>query len=238
MNGYARSRALTIVALCATVACPQLREDDFEPRLDGVGGDGAMSGSGGTAGDDGLGAGNGGGGGCDVAAAGCGVAGSGGAGAGAGTGGTAGAPAQPDGGTQPTIGCSPDEAVAPNGVCYFVDSTTRTWAEARASCQARGAGWDLVTIYDTARNDFVLSVTGFEAWIGATDAGDEGTWVWVDAETPFFELDAATNVGFANWTAGEPNDFDGSDCLRILTTGEWADWPCDSLLGQICRRAP
>ena len=41
-----------------------------------------------------------------------------------------------------------------------------------------------------------------------------------------------------NWTAGEPNDFDGSDCLRILTTGEWADWPCDSLLGQICRRAP
>jgi hypothetical protein len=142
-----------------------------------------------------------------------------------------------DGGAEPTVGCGADAVLAPNGVCYFIDSTTRTWADARSSCQARGTSWDLVTIYDTARNDFVLSVTSFEAWIGATDAVDEGTWSWVDSDTPFFEV-GGTNTGFANWTAGEPNDFDGSDCLRILTTGQWADWPCDSLLGSVCRRAP
>ena len=240
MKAYARSTAITVVALCATMGCPQLREDDFESRVDGVAGAGATSGSGGAAGDDGLGAGNGGAGngsgGCDVASGGCGNAGRGGAGAG--PGGSAGAPTQPDAGVEPTIGCGADEVIAPNGVCYFIDGTTRTWAEARASCQARGSGWDLVTIYDTARNDFVLSITGFEAWIGATDASDEGAWVWVDAETPFFDVDAATNIGFSNWSDGEPNDIDGYDCLRILTTGQWADWPCDSLLGHVCRRTP
>jgi hypothetical protein len=229
MMAFARSSAITTVVLCATVGCPQLKEDDFEPLL---GGDaGATSGSAGAAG---LG-GNGGGAACN-AAGGCdadaGLAGASGAG------GSAGASTAGAGGSQATVGCGPEEVIAPNGVCYFIDPTTRTWADARASCQARGSGWDLVTIYDTARNDFVLSITGFEAWIGATDAADEGAWVWVDADASFFEVAAATNAGFANWTAGEPNDFDGSDCLRILTTGLWADWPCDSLLGQVCRRTP
>ena len=238
MKGCVRSTAIAIAALCATVGCPQLRDDDFELGLDGVAGAGGTGGVAGAAGADGLGAGNGGGSGC-VASGDCGAdAGPGGAGAGAG--GSAGS-TQGGGGTlsePPLVGCRPEEAVAPNGVCYFVDSTARTWADARASCQARGSGWDLVTIGDTARNDLVQVMTGFEAWIGATDVVDEGAWVWVDAETPFFDVDAATIGGFANWTAGEPNDYDDSDCLRMLTTGQWADWPCDSLLGHVCRRAP
>lgn len=230
MQAFARSSAITGVVLCATVGCPQLKEDDFEPVLDGDAG--ATSGSAGTGGVGG----NAGGAACDVAD-GC-DADAGRGGAASGAGGSAGAGTAGAGGSQPTVGCGPDEIIAPNGVCYFIDTTTRTWAEARSSCQARGSSWDLVTIYDTARNDFVLSVTGFEAWIGATDAADEGAWVWVDAEAPFYEVGATTNVGFANWTAGEPNDYDGSDCLRMLATGQWADWPCDSLLGHVCRRTP
>jgi hypothetical protein len=129
--------------------------------------------------------------------------------------------------------------MAPSGACYFVESAVSTWAEARTSCQARGDGWDLVTIGDAAQNEFVLSVAGFEAWIGATDGADEGTWLWVNEEASFFEVGAATSAGFANWSDGEPNDYDDSDCLRILTTGEWADWPCESPLGHVCGfRAP
>jgi hypothetical protein len=212
---------LTLTVLCVTVGCPQLKDDDFGPLLVD-GGTGGFAGGAGTAGCDGLG--------------GCGAAASAGT-AGVGTGGSAGSPnpPRPDGGT-PALGeCGPDAVTAPNGVCYFIDSTTRTWAEARASCQARGALWDLVAIHDAERNTFVLPITGFEAWIGATDIVDEGAWVWVDEDTPFFEVGAATNTDYAPWADGEPNDYDDSDCLRILTTGEWADWPCDSLLGHICR---
>ena len=231
MRAYAAAIGIPVVALCATVGCPQLKDDDFKPR-GGVGDGGTTRARAGTTGGDGVGGSDGGSSACN--------AGSGGCRAGAGAGGASGSP-QVDSGTvpEPTPAvCGLDEVTAPNGVCYFIDSSASTWAEARARCQARGTTWDLVTINDATRNDFVLSITGFEAWIGATDVGDEGAWLWVDEDVAFFEVNAATNARFANWSDGEPNDYEDSDCLRMLTTGQWADWPCDSLLGNVCRSRP
>lgn len=220
MNTHAPLIGITVVALWATVACPQLRDDDFEPRLGDLGGGGATAGAG-VAGGDGDG-------------------GPGSAGMGAAGGGGSSMPPLADSGTEPgpTV-CRSDEVTAQDGACYFVDSAALTWAEARRSCQARGNGWDLVTIGNTTQNDLVASSTGFEAWIGATDAVDEGRWLWVNEDAPFFEVDVAPTTGFSNWSDGEPNNYDGSDCLRILTTGQWADWPCDSTRGFVCgHRAP
>lgn len=135
--------------------------------------------------------------------------------------------------------CGLDELTGPNGVCYFADSAESTWGEARTSCKARGVGWDLAVIGDPEENSFVRSITAYEAWIGATDVGIEGRWMWVDEAEPFFEGDAGTaSMRFSNWAEGEPNDYDDSDCLRMLTTGLWADWPCDSPMGRVCRRSP
>jgi Lectin C-type domain len=217
------SIGLALTGLFFGAGCPQLRDDDFRPRSVNVGGGGTTSGAAGIAGADAAG-------------------GSVGADAGRGGSGDAGStetPAESDGGAAGPgpVGCGLAEVTGPNGSCYFADSAESTWSEARASCQSRGVGWELVAIGDADENALVLSIAGYEAWIGATDAVSEGTWLWVDEVVPFFEVDADTGGGrFTSWAEDEPNDFDGSDCLRILTTGLWADWPCDSPLGHVCRR--
>ncbi|HEX2880231.1 MAG TPA: C-type lectin domain-containing protein, partial [Polyangiaceae bacterium] len=48
-----------------------------------------------------------------------------------------------------TCGCAAGE-VARDGRCYFQDETDRTWSAARTSCQARGTGWDIATLTDSA----------------------------------------------------------------------------------------
>ncbi len=70
-----------------------------------------------------------------------------------------------------------------------------SWHESQAAAQA--AGGYLASITSSAENDFVTALTGgVEAYIGATDEGLEGTFVWINGD-PF---------GFANWAFGEPND--------------------------------
>ena len=238
MNLSVSSIGITVTALCAGLGCPQLKNDDFLPLVtSGGGAGGTASGIGGTSGTGGDGGNGGDGDSCGAGLGGCGID----TGGSAGTAGSGGAsnPSEADSGAGPDSSapaCGPDEVTGPSGECYFVVSATSTWSAARTSCQARGSGWDLVAIGDGAQNDFVLSITGFEAWVGATDV-TEGEWYWVNDGAPFFEVGAATASGrFTNWTADEPNDYDDSDCLRILTTGEWADFPCDSPLGHVCGR--
>ena len=209
-------------------------EDHFEmARREGLGGSTA---SGGTAGISG----GGGGGSCDGLVGGrCGE-------------GSAGGDSAPDSGAaEPDSGVvDPDSGAGvvldplcgtagvrgPNDDCYASGSTEESWSDARESCQSRGANWDLAIIRDATENDFVRSITGFEAWIGATDDSNEGTWSWVRDDDPFFDVEnAISGPPYTNWNVDEPNDADGSDCLRILTTGLWADWQCASVMGYVCQ---
>ena len=66
------------------------------------------------------------------------------------------------------------------------------------------------------------------AWIGASDAAQEGTWQWVtgpEAGTIFQTGNAPTGStqGYTNWQNGEPNDSGGEDYGHILGTG-WNDY--------------
>ena len=67
-------------------------------------------------------------------------------------------------------------------------------------------------------------------WIGANDISTEGTWVWVDNETQFWQGDFTGSpvAGlFSHW-GNEPDDFDGQDAAGIALT----EWPLgDGSLG-------
>jgi hypothetical protein len=136
-------------------------------------------------------------------------------------------------------GCERDAVRGPGDICYFADPSLSTWADARASCQRRGPGWDLAAPRNATANDFILGLTGYEAWIGGTDVAQEGAWIWVPDGASFFTVGADAGAEFTAWSSGEPNDYEDSDCLRVLTTGDWADWACaDPAFGHVCQRAP
>ncbi len=85
-----------------------------------------------------------------------------------------------------------------NGHFYYLLAPT-FWTNAES--QAQTLGGHLVTINDAAENAWVLqSFGGFGTlFIGFTDQGHEGTWVWTSGEP----------VAFVNWNAGEPNNGGG-----------------------------
>jgi hypothetical protein len=204
----------------ATTACPQLREDDFRTI------DAASGGSGGGA---------------DAAApSSCGA--SAVSGVCGGTGGTPPAPPPPD---EPDAGAdaAPDASLdcgagavrGPRG-CYAVEQTLVTWSEARTRCRQRGAGWDLAIVLDAEENQLAVALAaGSEAWLGGTDVDAEGEWVWVRDGTAFPSVQSTDAGEYAPWASGEPNDQNDSDCLRVLTTGVWADWECDGTYAFVCQ---
>jgi hypothetical protein len=145
------------------------------------------------------------------------------------------------GGSGPEGPCASAAQLGPSGTCYLVISSTETWATGRANCQAKGQGWDLASVRSRADTEFILPLLDEELWIGASDAEREGRWLWIVSGDAFWPevADAGADAGrveYTNWNAGEPNNVDGADCLRLLTTGKWADLPCSDERGALCAR--
>uniref|UniRef100_A0A3Q3MNG6 C-type lectin domain family 4 member M-like n=1 Tax=Mastacembelus armatus TaxID=205130 RepID=A0A3Q3MNG6_9TELE len=113
--------------------------------------------------------------------------------------------------------------------CYFLSTTKKNWTESRKDCIARGG--DLVVIDSWDEQVFLngLLQTHQNAWIGLSDALNEGTWTWVD-KTP---------VTTTYWQVGQPNNFSGGqDCGEIVrkssATQTWNDDGCFAQQTWIC----
>ncbi|KAK5879066.1 hypothetical protein CesoFtcFv8_024411 [Champsocephalus esox] len=118
-----------------------------------------------------------------------------------------------------------------NDYCYLFNYlSSRTWADARADCVNQGG--DLVSITDPFEQAFIqgviqVSPTGSSLWMGGHDSVTEGGWEWMDG-APF---------RYIRWSAGNPDDYYGEDCLSIfINNGYWNDDNCDSKRGYICER--
>jgi basic membrane protein A and related proteins len=85
-----------------------------------------------------------------------------------------------------------------NGHWYLV-TPQMDWDSARDYCSSRGGR--LLIINDAAEDGFIFNLAPY-AFLGATDSGHEGRWVWVTGEP----------LSYTNWNPGEPNNCDGDDC--------------------------
>jgi hypothetical protein len=144
--------------------------------------------------------------------------------------------------------CSGADLTGPNGSCFSLQSTARSWADARSACLALGNGWDLASIRSEAINTFLSDALSFEAWIGASDAATEGAWTWVIDGAPFWSgtgaMGSAVAAAYNSWNTSEPNGGTNSDCARILpgaliapgAKAIWADLECAQLRGSVCER--
>lgn len=137
--------------------------------------------------------------------------------------------------------CGAGESLGPNGSCFVILTPLVAWADARLACQALGTGWDLAAIRDPTLNEYLGTLASNEAWIGASDADEEGTWTWVRDGAVFWigdgETGSTADGAYASWNSDEPNGGGTSDCARFVpATSTWADLECSSLRGAACER--
>ena len=112
---------------------------------------------------------------------------------------------------------------------YLVCTTPRTWAEARAKCQAEGV--DMLVVDSAGESSWIFQqavrVRRQPFWIGLSDQRNEGRFEWVDGTRP----------GFTRWAPGEPNNAGDEDCVHYWGDEDlWNDMPCEERLGVICEQ--
>ncbi|CAK8680235.1 unnamed protein product [Clavelina lepadiformis] len=102
---------------------------------------------------------------------------------------------------------------ASNGYQYRVTPGRHNWQKSREVCQDMGADLTVVGMKDYNTRVSIARVllkprSINDAWIGLTDAEQEGVWKWVDG-TP-------ATTSNAHWDRGQPDDGGrGQDCGNI-----------------------
>lgn len=130
-----------------------------------------------------------------------------------------------------------------------VHSANITWMQAYLDAKSRcynGHSGYLAIIGTQEENDFIHDLihtsssyeAGDDAWIGATDTGEEGSYAWIgpgrmgNGQLVFYEDEEAVDGSFVNWADGEPNDGGSTgtseDCVAMYGGGEgkWYDKQC------------
>ncbi|XP_055006938.1 ladderlectin-like [Boleophthalmus pectinirostris] len=104
--------------------------------------------------------------------------------------------------------------------CFKFLNDKRTWTEAEKSCHDLGA--NLPSIHSLEESNFIKdlinSATGGDnhAWIGGSDAVQEGKWFWSDG----------TRWDYTSWLVNEPNNEQGHEhCAAYWSGGLWNDAP-------------
>ena len=123
--------------------------------------------------------------------------------------------------------------------CYLVSSSSWSWPQACAYCNALGG--DLVKINSAEENEFVLKLVRKKApslksvWIGMQ--WNSNAFYWYDGSVPVYK----------NWAPGEPNGNAKTPCVHMYTmqegplpshgSGYWNDAPCHSnSYGIVCKK--
>ncbi|MFS4491425.1 C-type lectin domain-containing protein [Maribacter sp. 2308TA10-17] len=96
----------------------------------------------------------------------------------------------------------------------FISAPGISWTDAEIAASNRtyfGLQGYLATLTSQAEADFSGQQASGFGWIGANDVNVEGEWRWVtgpEAGTQFWNGAAGgTELTFANWNGGEPNDY-------------------------------
>jgi|GEM_PF-1600333 len=115
------------------------------------------------------------------------------------------------------------DAIEYNGHYYKFIPGNISWTEARAAALAMG-GY-LANITSKPENVFVHSLKDSAgAWIGASDSGAEGHWLWADGP------DGGRPVGHSDdygWWGTEPNGGTAENYAFIDHNGAWTDVPAN-----------
>jgi len=133
-------------------------------------------------------------------------------------------------GTSPLPSCPEGVHLFQDATCFWLDpNLDYTWATALSACAERRM--HLASVHSQAEQDFIWGLAvRYSLWFGLNDQLEEGHFIWSDG----------TAVNYTNWHSGQPNGGDAADCgcMSAGWGGEWADAPCSSTRGVVCRGVP
>uniref|UniRef100_A0A8C6T8G6 C-type lectin domain-containing protein n=1 Tax=Neogobius melanostomus TaxID=47308 RepID=A0A8C6T8G6_9GOBI len=113
-----------------------------------------------------------------------------------------------------------------NGRSFICIQSASTWAEAQQRCVSLGG--NLATIHNQQEEEFVKEVAkGSAAWIGSTDAQQDGLWLWINSKP----------MTFTGWCVGEPNNHRGPQQCAVINFSAkkcWDDERCLVKLPFVC----
>lgn len=128
------------------------------------------------------------------------------------------------------------------GNYYEFINTNSSWTNAQTNANSRTLGTSsgyLATVTSAAEFTYIKSKAGVgsEIWIGGSDSAVENKWVWMGGPEngqQFWQGRGSASGGaavggmYTSWNGtAEPNDSSSNeDCLAILTSGLWNDYPC------------
>jgi hypothetical protein len=141
-----------------------------------------------------------------------------------------------------TTGCSGFVVASlPDHGYMLCTSGRKDWSHARDACVAQGMrlAWLDSADENTEVSKKVDALSGeAEVLFGATDAADEGEWLWFGGDQFWQGNQYGESVDglFNNWAEGTPNnDNGGEDCvvLNPMTTF-WGDRICSATYAYLC----
>ncbi|KAG9274153.1 macrophage mannose receptor 1-like [Astyanax mexicanus] len=111
--------------------------------------------------------------------------------------------------------------------CFRVFTSSTTWTASEQNCVAMGG--HLASVHSSEEYTFILnlliSVTNNAAWIGGTDAAQEGVWVWTDGSA----------FNYSNWYSLQPDNYlNVENCILINWGGGWNDGACYGYYPSVC----
>lgn len=114
----------------------------------------------------------------------------------------------------------------------FVSTGASSWAGARAAALASshlGQQGYLATFTSASEQAFFISQFGaIDGWIGASDEGAEGVWLWMDGPEAGQQFwsggPGGVSLIYASWNVGEPNNL-GNEDYAHFQGGRWNDLP-------------
>ena len=122
------------------------------------------------------------------------------------------------------------EGAVDSSSAYTLQTTSLSYAAAKAQAPLDVPGGYLVTIRSQAEQDAVQAIVGTnDVWIAASDADVEGRWEWdadPDDGVQFWNGDSngtAVNFEYSNWASGEPNNSGNVENAAQLIGSDLAD---------------
>ncbi|XP_070614476.1 uncharacterized protein [Erythrolamprus reginae] len=116
------------------------------------------------------------------------------------------------------------------GHCYYVEEQrSRSWDQARATCQAHGGNVALLVLNSAREKAWVAAMVQRPSWTGLSDADGDGLWRWEGGRLDSLSLPWFPDVPLGSGGCVEISPRGGPEGLAASPCSDLRPWVCEGL---------